>query len=69
MKQYALGQCRNNKCFKNRILCISTSYILTIIVIIYMFNVIDSLGNYIFINIYYNPILRILRGEIYRRKT
>jgi len=58
-----------NKYFKNRILCISTSYIPTIIVIIYMFNVIDSLGNYIFINIYYNPISRILRGEIHRRKT
>ena len=58
-----------NECFKNRILCISISYIPTIIVIIYMFNVIDSLGNYIFISIYYNPISRILRGEIYYRKT
>jgi hypothetical protein len=37
-------------------LSFSTSYVLTIVVIIYIFNVIDSLGNYIFINIYYSPI-------------
>jgi hypothetical protein len=58
-----------NECFKNQILCISTSDVLTTTVIIYIFDVMDSLGNYIFINIYYNPISRILRGEIHRRKT
>jgi len=58
-----------NDCFKNQILCISTSDVLTTRVIIYIFDVMDSLGNYIFINIYYNPISRILRGEIHRRKT
>ena len=52
-------------CFRLHILYISTSYILTTIVILYIFNIIDSLGNYIFINIYYNPISRILRGKIY----
>jgi len=45
------------------------SHIPTIIFIIYMLDVIDSLGNYIFINIYYRPISRVLRGEIHRRKT
>ena len=34
-----------------------------------LFNVMDSLGNYIFINIYYNPISRILRGKIRCCKT
>ena len=58
-----------SECFKNQILCISTSHIPTTIVIIYIFDVMDSLGNYIFINIYYNSISRILRGEIHCRKT
>jgi len=35
----------------------------------YIFNVINSLGNYVYINIYYNPISRILRGEIHRRRA
>ena len=36
-----------SKCFKNQILCISMSYVLTTIFIIYMLDIIDSLGNYI----------------------
>ena len=59
----------SKKCFKNRFLSFPTSYVLTPTVIIYIFNVIDSLGNYIFINICYSLISRILRGEIYRRRT
>jgi hypothetical protein len=47
--------------FFSRILYISVSYILTTIVILYIFNIIDFLGNYILINIYYNLIYRILR--------
>jgi hypothetical protein len=50
-------------------LYISTSYIRTIKVIIYFINAIDSLGNYIYIFIDYNPLLRILKGGVYRRKT
>jgi len=57
------------ECFKNQILCVSMSRVLTIIFIIYMLNVIDSLGNYIFINIYYRPISRVLRCEIHRYKS
>lgn len=38
-------------CFKNRFLPFSMSYVLTIIVIIYIFDVIGSLGNYIVVNI------------------
>jgi hypothetical protein len=57
------------ECFKNQILCISTSDVLTIRVIIYFINAIDSLGNYIYIFINYNPLLRILGGEIHRRRT
>ena len=49
-----------NECFKNQILCISMSNILTIKVIIYFINIIDSLGNYIYLFINYNPLLRIL---------
>jgi len=52
------------KCFKNRFLSFSTSYILTTTFIIYILNIMDSLGNYVFINIQYNPILRMLRGKI-----
>ena len=51
--------------FKNQFLSFSMSYVPTTIVIIYMFDVMDSLGNCIYINIYYNSISRILRGEIY----
>jgi len=54
------------KCFKNRILYISMSDILTTRVIIFFIDVIDSLGNYIYIFIDYNPLLRILGGEIHR---
>jgi hypothetical protein len=57
------------ECFKNQILYIFISHVPTIIFIIYILDVIDSLGNYIFINIYYRPIYRVLRGEIHRRKT
>ena len=55
--------------FENQILYIFMSNILTIKVIIYFINTIDSLSNYIYIFIDYNPLLRILRGKIYRRKT
>lgn len=47
------------KCFKDRFLSLFISYILTIIVIIHILNIIDYLGNYIFINIYYSPILSV----------
>jgi hypothetical protein len=57
------------ECFKNRILYISTSDVLTIKVIIYFINAIGSSGNYIYIFIEYNPLLRILGGEIHRRRT
>ena len=57
------------ECFKNQILCISTSDVLTIRDIIYFIDAIDSLGNYIYIFIDYNPLLRILRGEIYCYRT
>jgi len=57
------------KCFKNQILCIFTSDVLTIRVIIYFINAMDSLGNHIYIFINYNPLLRILGDEIYRRRT
>ena len=55
-------------CFKNHILCIFMSHVLATIFIIYMLDVMDSLGNYIFTNIYYSPIFRVLRGELHRRK-
>ena len=42
------------------------SHVPTIRINIYFLNILNSLGNYIFINIYYSP--RILRGEIYRYK-
>jgi len=58
-----------NECFKNQILCISISDVLTTRFIIYFINIINSLGNYIYIFINYNPLLRILGGEIYRRRT
>ena len=45
------------------------SYVPTTVVIIYILDVIDSLGNYIFINIYYDYISMILRGETHRRGT
>jgi hypothetical protein len=54
--------------FKNRILYIFTSDVLTIKVIIYFINAIDSLGNRIYIFIDYNSLLRILGGEIYLRR-
>ena len=56
------------KGFKNRILYISTSDVLTMRVIIYFINAIDSSGNYIYIFIDYNSILRILGGEIHLRR-
>ena len=57
------------KCFKNQVLYISTSDILTIKVIIYFINAIDSLSNYVYIFIDYNPLLRILGGEIHYYRT
>ena len=57
------------ECFKNQILYISTSDVLTARVIIYFIDAIDSLGNYISIYINYTPLLGILRGEIHRRRT
>ena len=56
------------ECFKNRILSFFTSPVLTTRVIIYFVNTLNSLGNYIFVNIYYIPIFRILRGEIHLRR-
>ena len=38
-------------------------------IMIYFIDAIDSLGNHIYIFIDYNPILRILRGKIHRRRT
>ena len=57
------------KYFKNQILYIFTSDVLTIRVIIYFINIIDYLGNYIYIFINYNPLLRILGCKIYRYRT
>jgi len=57
------------ECFKNQILCIFTSDVLTTRPIIYFIDAIDSLGNHIYIFINYNPLLRILGGEIHRRRT
>jgi len=56
------------ECFENQILRISMSDVLTIRVIIYFIDAIDSLGNHIYIFINYNPLLRIIGGEIYRRR-
>ena len=56
------------ECFKNQILYIFTSDVLTTRVAIYFINTIDSLGNHIYIFIDYNPLLTILRGKIYCRK-
>ena len=56
------------ECFKNQLLPFPLSHASTIIVIIYTLDITDFLGNCIFINIYYSPILRILRGEVQRRK-
>jgi hypothetical protein len=57
------------ECFENQILYISTSDVLTTRVILYFIDAIDSLGNRIYIFINYNPLLRILGGEIHRRKS
>ena len=57
------------KYFKKLIFHISTSHTLTIGVIIYFINILDSLNNYIYINIYYNLVSGILRSEIYRYRT
>ena len=56
------------ECFENQILRISMRDVLTIRVIIYFIDVMDSLSNYIYIFINYNLLLRILRGKIHRRK-
>ena len=57
------------ECFKNQILYIFTSDVLTTKVIIYFINAIDSLGNYIYIFINYKLLLRILGGEIHYYRT
>jgi len=57
------------ECFENQILYIFMSDVLTTKVIIYFIDAIDSLGSRIYIFINYNPLLRILRGEIHCRKT
>ena len=57
-----------SECFENQILCISTRNVMTTRVIIYFIDVIDSLGNRIYIFIEYKPLLRILGGEIYLSK-
>ena len=54
-------------CFENQFLSFSISYILPIVVMIYMINVIDSLS--ILSYIYYSPISIILRVEIQHCKT
>jgi len=58
-----------NECFRLYILTLTSSIKALLIVINTLFNVIGSLGNYIFINIYYSPIPRVLRGKIYCRKS
>ena len=58
-----------NKCFRSRISTSTGSTKAPPIVIKTLFDVIGSLGNYIFINIYYSPIPRVLRGEIHRCKS
>ena len=58
-----------NECFRSRISASTGSTKALLIVINTLFNVIDSLGNYIFINIYYSPMPRVLRGEIHRCKS
>jgi len=56
-------------CFGLRISTLTGSTKAQLIVINTLFDVIGSLGNYIFKNIYYSPIPRVLRGEIHRRKS
>ena len=58
-----------NECFRSRISTLTGSTKAQLIVINTLFDIIGSLGNYIFINIYYSPIPRVLRGEIHRRKS
>ena len=50
-----------NKCFRSRISASTGSTKALLIVINTLFNIIDSLGNYIFINIYYSPIYKLCR--------
>ena len=57
------------ECFENQILYIFMSDVLTTKVITHFIDAIDSLGNHLYIFIDYNPLLRILRGEIHRRRT
>jgi hypothetical protein len=52
------------ECFKSQLPCLFVYHDLGILVIIYLFNVIDSLSIYLLSYIYYNPIFIILRGEI-----
>ena len=52
------------ECFKSQLSCLFVYYNLDILVIIYLFNVMDSLSIYLLSYIYYNPIFIILGGEI-----
>ena len=54
-----------NECFRSRISTSTSSTKAPPTVINTLFNIMGSLNNYIFINIYYNSISRILRGEIH----
>jgi len=56
------------ECFKSQLSCLFIYHNLDILVIIYLFDVIDSLSIYLLSYIHYNPIFIIIRGEIQRRK-
>ena len=52
------------ECFKSQVSCLFVYHSLGILVIIYLFNIIDSLSINLLSNMYYNPIFIILRGDI-----
>jgi len=54
------------ECFKSQLLCLFVYHNLDTLVIIHLFNVMDSLSIYLLR--YYSPIFIILRGEMQRRK-
>ena len=56
------------ECFKTQLLCLFVYHNLDILVIIYLFDIIDSLSIYLLSYIYYSPIFIILRWEIQHRK-
>ena len=57
-----------NECFRSRISTSTGSTKAPPIVIKTLFDVIGSLGNYIFINRFYSPIFRVSKSEIYYYK-